>query len=219
KSIAEKIQEFLQNGTIQAVEEIRAQIPAGVRQLMQIPTLGPKKAMVLYEEANIGSVEELMDAIHEHKLDGLKGFGPKTEENILRGIEQLQQAGARVQIGVALDLAEEMLGELGQLKAVRQCCYAGSLRRMVETIGDIDLLVASEEPGPVMDAFTSLSYVDRVLAKGETKSSVRTTKGLQVDLRVVEPGVWGAALQYFTGSKAHNIRTREIAVRKGLKLS
>src|SRR5438477_2135963 len=124
KSIAEKIQEFLQNGTIQAVEEIRAQIPAGVRQLMQIPTLGPKKAMALYEEANIGSVEELMDAIHEHKLDGLKGFGPKTEENILRGIEQLQQAGARVQIGVALDLAEEMLGELGQLKAVRQCCYA-----------------------------------------------------------------------------------------------
>src|SRR5207249_179004 len=160
-----------------------------------------------------------MDAVHEHKLEGVKGFGAKTEENILRGVEQLQSAGERVQIGVALDLAEEMLGELSVLKAVDRCAYAGSLRRMAETIGDLDLLVASENAAPVMDAFTSLSYVDRVIAKGETKSSVRTTKGLQVDLRVVEPGVWGAALQYFTGSKAHNIRTREIAVRKGLKLS
>jgi DNA polymerase (family 10) len=120
---------------------------------------------------------------------------------------------------VALDLAEEMLADLDRLEAVQRSCYAGSLRRMVETIGDVDLLVASEDAGPVMDAFTQLSYVEHVIAKGATKSSVRTTKGLQVDLRVVEPGVWGAALQYFTGSKAHNIRTREIAVRKGLKLS
>src|SRR6266550_154821 len=186
---------------------------------MSIPGLGPKKAMALHDELGIGSIEELMDAVHENRLEGVKGFSKKTEENILRGVRQLQEAGQRVQIGVALDLAEEMLAELGGLRAVEQCCYAGSLRRMVETIGDIDLLVASEKPGPVMDAFTSLSYVEHVLAKGETKSSVRTTKGLQVDLRVVEPGVWGAALQYFTGSKAHNIRTREIAVRKGLKLS
>jgi DNA polymerase (family X) len=219
KSIGEKVREFLQTGTIQAVEELRSQIPAGVRQLLSIPGLGPKKAMALYDELHIGSVEELMDAVHEHKLEGLKGFSAKTEENILRGVQQLQDAGQRVQIGAALDLAEEMLAELGRLKAVQQCCYAGSLRRMAETIGDIDLLVASETPGPVMDAFTTLSYVERVVAKGETKSSVRTTKGLQVDLRVIEPGVWGAALQYFTGSKAHNIRTREIAVRKGLKLS
>src|SRR6266566_251705 len=130
KSIGEKVQEYLQTGSIQAVEELRAQIPAGVRQLMQIPTLGPKKAMALYEELHIGSVEELMDAVHEHRLEGVKGFGAKTEENILRGVRQLQEAGQRVQIGVALDLAEEMLGELGALKSVRQCCYAGSLRRM-----------------------------------------------------------------------------------------
>jgi DNA polymerase (family 10) len=219
KSIGEKVREFLDTGSIQAVEEIRQQIPAGVRQLMSIPGLGPKKAMVLHDELGVGSVEELMDAVHEHRLEGLKGFSSKTEENILRGIRQLQEAGERVQIGVALDLAEEMLRELGALKQVQQCCYAGSLRRMAETIGDIDLLVASEDAAPVMDAFTSLSYVERVIAKGETKSSVRTTKGLQVDLRVIEPAVWGAALQYFTGSKAHNIRTREIAVRKGLKLS
>src|ERR671930_1274402 len=127
KSIAEKVHEYLQTGTVSSLEEMRAQIPAGVRQLMTIPTLGPKKAMALYQELHVGSVEELMDAVHEHRLAGLKGFGPKTEENILRGIQQLQETGARVQIGVALDLAEEMLAELGEIDDVRQCCYAGSL--------------------------------------------------------------------------------------------
>lgn len=219
KSIAEKVREYLETGTVHALEELRAQIPAGVRQLLQVPGLGPKKAMALYEQLHIASYEELLDAIHQHRIAELRGFGAKTEENILRGIRQLQQAGGRVQLGVALDLAEELLGELAQLRAVKRATYAGSLRRMCETIGDIDLLVASDKPGPVMDAFTSLFYVDTVLAKGETKSSVRTTKGLQVDLRVVPPNVWGAALQYFTGSKPHNIRLREIAERKGLKLS
>ena len=219
KSIGEKVREFLDTGTIEAVEELRQQIPAGVRQMMTIPGLGPKKAMVLYEERGIGSVEELLDAVNDEKLAGLKGFSKKTEENILRGIRQFQESGERVQVGVALDLAEEMLAELDALKAVQKSCYAGSLRRMQETIGDIDLLVASEDAPAVMDAFTSSKLVERVIAHGETKSSVRTNRGLQVDLRVIEPGVWGAALQYFTGSKAHNIRTREIAVRKGLKLS
>src|SRR5206468_10561448 len=114
---------------------------------------------------------------------------------------------------------EEIVGELKAVNGCRTCTYAGSLRRMAETIGDIDILVASEKGEAVADAFVGLSYVDRVIARGETKTSIRTTKGLQVDLRVVPPGCWGAALQYFTGSKAHNIRTREIAVRKGLKLS
>ncbi|HJP65686.1 MAG TPA: DNA polymerase/3'-5' exonuclease PolX [Actinomycetota bacterium] len=219
KSIAEKIHEYFQTGTFHRLEELRAQIPAGVRQLIAIPTLGPKKAMVLYQDLKIASVEELADAIHAGMLRGLKGFGEKTEEKILRGITLMQQSGDRVQLGVALDLAQEILGELSALDGCRRCAYAGSLRRMVETIGDIDVLVASEDSGPVMDAFASLSYVEEIVAKGETKTSVRTTKGLQVDLRVVPPDVWGAALQYFTGSKAHNIRTREIAVRKGLKLS
>ncbi|HXF57275.1 MAG TPA: DNA polymerase/3'-5' exonuclease PolX [Actinomycetota bacterium] len=219
KSIAEKVREFLETGTIQAVEEIRAQIPAGLRQLLSIPTLGPKKAKVLHDELGISSVEELLDAVHAGKLRTLKGFGPKTEQNILHGVELMQQSGQRVQLGVAMDLAEEIVAELSSVKGCRKCTYAGSLRRMAETIGDIDILVASEKPGPIMDAFTRLSYVSEVIARGETKSSIRTTKGLQVDLRVVPPGVWGAALQYFTGSKAHNIRTRELAVRKGLKLS
>jgi DNA polymerase (family 10) len=218
-STARKILEFFETGTVHALEDLRAQIPAGVRRLISIPGLGPKKAMVLYREMHIASVEELADAIHEGSLRGLKGFGEKTEENILRGIELMQQAGDRVQLGQAMDLAEEIVGELSSVPASRKCAYAGSLRRMAETIGDIDVLVASDKPGRVMEAFSGLSYVDRVLASGDTKTSIRTTKGLQVDLRVVPVGVWGAAMQYFTGSKSHNIRTREIAVRKGLKLS
>jgi DNA polymerase (family 10) len=219
KSIAEKVLEYFRTGTVQAVEELRQLIPDGVRALMGIPGLGPKKAMVLYEELHVTSMEELMDALHEGRLRDVKGFGPKTEENLLRGIHNMQQSGGRIQLGAAVDLAEEILGELGSMKEARRSTYAGSLRRMCETIGDVDLLVASETPAKVMDAFASMAYVERVLAKGDTKSSILTTKGLQVDLRVVEPSVWGAALQYFTGSKAHNIRIREIAVRKGLKLS
>jgi DNA polymerase (family 10) len=219
KSIAEKIQEYFRTGSINALEELRAQVPAGVRQMISISTLGPKKAMLLYRDLHISSVEELADAIHEGRLKGLKGFGEKTEVNILRGIELIQQSGDRVLLSTATDLAEEIVAELSAVQGCSKCTYAGSLRRMAETIGDIDILVASDDPGPMMEAFAGLSYVDRVIARGETKTSIRTTKGLQVDLRVVPTGCWGAALQYFTGSKAHNIRTREMAVRKGLKLS
>jgi DNA polymerase (family X) len=219
KSIAVKVREYLETGSIHAVEQLRAEIPDGVRALMSIPTLGPKKALALYEALHVASIEELLDALHDGRLRELAGFGARTEENLLRGIQQMQQSGDRVQLGMALDLAEEIIAELSGVRAVKRCSYAGSLRRMRETIGDIDLLVASDDAVPVMDAFTALRYVDRVQARGETKSSIMTTKGLQVDLRVVEPSVWGAALQYFTGSKAHNIRTREMAVRKGLKLS
>ena len=219
KSIGEKVQEYFRTGSIDALEELRAQVPAGVRQMISISTLGPKKAMVLYRDLHISTIEELADAIHEGLLHGLKGFGEKTEENILRGIQLMQQSGGRVNLGVAMDLAEEIVAELAAIKGCTRCTYAGSLRRMAETIGDIDILVASDTPDPVMEAFAGLTYVDRVIARGETKTSIRTTKGLQVDLRVVPTGCWGAALQYFTGSKAHNIRTREMAVRKGLKLS
>ena len=218
-STADKIMEAVRAGSFRQLEDLREQVPASVREMTAIPTLGPKKAMMLYRDLHISSVEELADAIHEGLLHGLKGFGPKTEENILRGITLMQQSGDRVQLGMALDLAQEILAELSSVKGCTRCAYAGSLRRMVETIGDIDILVGSVDPGPVMDAFASLSYVADVIAKGETKTSIRTTKGLQVDLRVVPPNVWGAALQYFTGSKAHNIRIREIAVRKKLKLS
>jgi DNA polymerase (family 10) len=218
-SIAEKVLEYLQSGEVQAVEELRAQIPPGVRELMSISGLGPKKAMLLYRELGIASVEDLAAAIRDGRLKGMKGFGEKTEQNILHGIELMQQSGGRALIGTAMELAEEIVAELSRVKGCRRCTYAGSLRRMAETIGDIDILVEAKDSGPLMNAFTDLPHVTEVIAAGETKTSVRTTKGLQVDLRVLPPGTWGAALVYFTGSKAHNIRIREIAVRKKLKLS
>ncbi|MFF4895347.1 DNA polymerase/3'-5' exonuclease PolX [Streptomyces sp. NPDC001068] len=219
KSIAQKILEFFDQGSVSAVEELRARIPDGVRRLTAIPTLGPKKAMAVYEELGVSSVEELAEAIHQERLRDLKGFGPRTEENILHGIELLRSAGGRVGIDVAMDLAEDIVRALSEVPGCEKCVYAGSLRRCRETIGDIDILVAAEDSAPVMRAFTGLPYVTEVIGQGGTKTSVRTGKGLDVDLRVVPPDSWGAALQYFTGSKAHNIRTRERAVHQGLKLS
>ncbi|MFF9168547.1 MULTISPECIES: DNA polymerase/3'-5' exonuclease PolX [unclassified Streptomyces] len=219
RSIAEKITEYFRTGSVSAVEELRARIPAGVRRLTAIPTLGPKKALVLYEELGISSVEELTDAIHGERLRDLKGFGPKTEQNILHGIELLRSAGDRVLLDVALDLADDVVAALSGTTGCRRCGYAGSLRRVKETVGDLDVLAAAEDSGPLMKAFTELPYVAEVVARGTTKTSVRTTRGLAVDLRVVPPDSWGAALQYFTGSKAHNIRTRERAVHHKLKLS
>ncbi len=221
KSIGEKIHEFQETGSIAALEELRAQIPPGVRQMMAVPGVGPKKAMALYQELGIADVDALRTAVEAHRLEGLKGFGAKTEDNIRQGIERLQRSTERVPVNVALDLAESFLGFLEARPGVLRCTFAGSLRRMAETIGDVDLLVAASEPdaASIMDAFTSSGMVERVIAKGETKSSVLTRAGPQVDLRVVPLEAWGAAMIYFTGSKAHNIRIREMAVRKGLKLN
>ena len=175
--------------------------------------------MVLHDRLGISSVSELLDALHHHQLKGVRGFGTKTEEHLLEGIKHMRATGGRLHLAVALGLAEEILDTLVPLPQVQRATYAGSLRRMRETIGDIDLLVASDEPAPVMDAFCTLPIVADVLAHGTTKSAVLTTKGVQVDLRVVPLVSWGAALQYFTGSKAHNVRLRMIALKHGLKLS
>ncbi|ETK32846.1 DNA polymerase/3'-5' exonuclease PolX [Microbispora sp. ATCC PTA-5024] len=217
-SIAAKIDEYVHTRAIHQLEELRARVPAGVRQLTTVPTLGPKKAMVLYQERGIDSVESLERAIHAGELQGLHGFGAKTEENLLHGIQVLSKAGRRVHIGLAMGLAEDIVARLAAVPGCDRCAYAGSLRRMKDTIGDIDVLAAGDDSAPLMAAFTSLSCVTEVIARGETKCSVRTPT-LQVDLRVVARDSWGAALQYFTGSKAHNIRTREIAVHRKLKLS
>ncbi|RST18957.1 DNA polymerase/3'-5' exonuclease PolX [Streptomyces sp. WAC05374] len=220
RSIAEKVVEYLRSGQVSTIEETRASIPAGVRELITIPTLGPKKAMVLHEELGITSVDQLLEAIHAERLRDLKGFGEKTEANILHGIALMQKAGeGRILISAAMDVAEQIVAELSALPGCARCAYAGSLRRMKETIGDIDVLVAAEQSAPFMEALGALPHTAEVIAHGEKKTSIRTTKGLQVDLRVLPPASWGAGLQYFTGSKAHNIRTREIAVRHKLKLS
>ncbi|GHF65218.1 DNA polymerase/3'-5' exonuclease PolX [Streptomyces mashuensis] len=220
KSIAEKVVEFLRTGRVSAVEEVRASIPAGVRELLTIPTLGPKKAMALYEELRVSSVAELLDAVHDRRLRDLKGFGPKTEENILHGITLMQKAGGgRVLLSAAMDVAEQVVGELSRITGCDRCAYAGSLRRMRDTVGDIDVLVAAGRSEPFMKALEGLPYTAEVIASGEKKTSVRTTQGLQVDLRVLPPESWGAGRLYFTGSKAHNIRLREMAIRHGFKLS
>jgi DNA polymerase (family X) len=219
KSIAEKIQEFLKTGSFPELESLRSQIPGGVREMTAIPGFGPKKAMVVYQELGIGTVDELLAAAGEGRLAGLKGFSKKTEDNVLKGVQRIETSGGRVLVSEALDIAEVFIERLRAVPGVRRVGYAGSLRRMVETIGDVDLLVASADAEPIMEAFVALGPVERVLAKGPTKSSVITRSGLQVDLRVVPLDAWGAAMIYFTGSKAHNIRIREMAVRKGLKLN
>jgi DNA polymerase (family 10) len=219
RSIGEKIEEFLTSGTMAELEALREKIPPGVRDMMSIPGLGPKKALVLHRELGVGTVDELVAAIEEDRVATLPRFGAKTQENIARGIQQLRSAGGRVKIDVALGVAEVFTDVLSSLPQARRVAYAGSLRRMKETIGDVDLLVAGSDAPPVMEAFVTHPSVARVIAKGDTKSSIVTDLGLQVDLRVIPEDAWGAAMIYFTGSKPHNIRIREMAVRQGLKLS
>ncbi|MCX5610961.1 DNA polymerase/3'-5' exonuclease PolX [Streptomyces sp. NBC_00047] len=220
RSVADKILEYLRTGRMPFVDEVRASVPAGVRELIRIPGLGPRKAMLLYEELGITSVDQLVDAIRQERLRDLKGFGERTEDNILHGISVLQKAGeGRILVSAAMEVAEQLVAELSDIRGCVRCAYAGSLRRMKETIGDVDILVAARRSAPFMDALTAHPHTAEVIAHGEKKTSVRTTTGLQVDLRVLPPASWGAGLQYFTGSKAHNIRTRELAVRQGLKLS
>jgi DNA polymerase (family X) len=219
KSIAEKVRSVLETGTFPELEELRAQVPSGVRAMTAIPGFGPKKAMVVYRELGIDDLEELVAAARDGRLRGLKGFSAKTEENVLQGVERAQRDTGRVTIDVAMRVAETLLERLRAIPDVRRADLAGSLRRMAETIGDVDLLVASGSPAPIMDAVTGFEDVEQILARGETKSSVVTRSGLQVDLRVIPNEAWGAAMIYFTGSKAHNVRIREMAVRKGLKLN
>jgi DNA polymerase (family 10) len=218
-SIAEKLRAFLDTGRIAAVEELRAAIPPGVRALTEIPGLGPKRALLLYSELQITSVEELLTALEDGRLRELKGFGPKTEDNLRHGVDLLRRSEGRLLVSAALHVAEQIVAALSARPEVERCTYAGSLRRMRETIGDVDVLVASAQPEAVMAAFTALPLVAEVIAAGAAKTAIRTAKGLQVDLRVVPVEAWGAALQYFTGSKQHNVRTREIAVARKLKLS
>ncbi len=217
---ADKLLELRQTGRIAALEELHAQLPAGLRALLGIPGLGPKRAHQVYLELGISSMPELLNALHDEQLRNLKGWGETSERNLARAIRQMQEVGGRMPLAIALDIAEDLVARIAALPQVSRVDYAGSLRRMRDTVGDIDLLVAADEdPQSVMDHFCTMPLVDRVLAHGPTKSSVVTTKGVQVDLRVIPAKVWGAALQYFTGSKAHNIRIRELAVRAGLKLS
>ena len=218
-SIAEKIEELLDAGQCRYHQELLAEFPASLAALLSIPEVGPRKAKVLHDELGITSVDELEQAAREGKLRELKGFGAKTEQNILRGIERLKVHKARLPLAQAHPLAMEVVEDLLLAAPVERIEPAGSIRRMRDTIGDIDILVTSSEPQDVMSTFVGLPVVDHVLEQGATKSSVLSHSGAQVDVRVVDPESFGAALQYFTGSKEHNVRLRELAVRRGLRLS
>jgi DNA polymerase (family X) len=218
KSIAAKITEFKRTGTIKAVEEQRAKVPPGVRELTRVPGLGPKRAMQLSRELGLATVSDLEAAVSEGKLRNIAGFGPKSEERILRGLAVMTTD--RVLLNVALSTATDIVGALRD--AAERVEYAGSLRRWRETIGDVDILATAEDDAHaerIMAAFRDLS--DEIVVSGPTKTSIRADNGsgLQVDLRVVRPECYGAALQYFTGSQAHNVAVRQVAIRAGLKLS
>jgi DNA polymerase (family X) len=215
-SIAAKIAEYLATGHIAALDELRAKIPAGVLELTRVPGLGPKRALQLNHDLGVSSVDELAAAIKAGRLEGLAGFGTRSEERLASGIEVYRQGRERVLLDVALHTATTMVAALSAVPGCQRCAYAGSLRRWRETIGDVDILAAAHESAPLMAAF---SAGHQVIASGPTKTSIRTSAGLQVDLRVVKLDAWGAALQYFTGSQAHNVAVRQVAIRQKLKLS
>lgn len=217
--ITKKIEEFLTTGKLEYYEKMKETIPSGVIELLDISEVGPKTARLLYEELGVDNIGKLEKAVKGHRIKGLPGMGEKSEDNILRGIELFKRRKERVLLGTALPLAEEIVGGLRQLKETSKISFAGSLRRKKETIGDIDILVTSQKPEKIMKTFTSLPQVREILAEGPTKSSVITKDDIHVDVRVVEPISFGAALQYFTGSKAHNIKLRELAVKRSLKIN
>lgn len=219
ESTAEKIIEYLETGRIREYDALTKKLPSGVHDMMHIMGVGPKKAWRLYKELKITSISELKRACEQGRLRMLKGFGAKSEEDILRGIQTLEKGQARMLLGQAWQLSQEIMARLQKLREVKAIEPSGSLRRWKETIGDIDVLVISTDAAKVMDAFTTMPNVERVLAKGLTKSSVLLREGVTADVRVLEPRSFGAALQYFTGSKEHNIALRQIAIKKGYKLN
>jgi DNA polymerase (family 10) len=217
--LAAKIIEFRESGQVAAYEKLKQEVPAGVLELLRIPGLGPKKAKLLADRLKLQNITDLESAIREGRLEGIPGIQKKTEENILKGIAFLKRGSERRPLGRVLPLAEDIVRLLRDSVSIGRIEIAGSIRRRKDTVKDIDILATARRPQDVMDAFVKLPAVGRVLAKGETKASVLTDDGIQLDLRVVDEESFGAALQYFTGSKQHNIRLREMAVRAGLKIN
>lgn len=220
EAIADKLDELFRTGRLGYYEKITAQVPAGLVELLGIPGVGPRTVTKFWKEFNITTLAALQEALQDPETR-LKGVGEKTIENLKQGIATLSRHSTRVLLPVAVYFVEEMLAALKEAcgdKAVK-VSSAGSYRRLRATIGDVDLLAASKHPQFVLDKFTALPQVRAVIAKGDTKATVVAHNGMQVDLRVLEPARWGTALQYFTGSREHNIRLREIALRQGLSLS
>lgn len=219
KSIAEKIAEIIETGKSQYLENLKKQMPADVEALTSIEGMGPKSVKKLYEKLKIKTLDDLARAAEQHEIREIKGFGPKTEKNILEHLELARRGKERILLGFALPIANEIKEWLKKEESVSQIEVTGSLRRMKETIGDIDILVSSTKPKKVADFFVAMENIREVLGKGVTKSSVILKNNIRVDLRIVKENAFGSALMYFTGSKDHNIELRKIAINKSYKLN
>lgn len=219
KDLSDKIKEYYRDGNIGYLNDLLNEVPKELLLMLKIPGLGPKKVKLFYKELNIVSVAQLEKAAKNKELRKLPTIKEKTEENIIKGIELIKKGDGRMLLGWALPLAESIVVELKKSNRVKKISIAGSLRRMRDTIGDIDILVGSNKPDDLMDRFSKLEIVKKVLLKGRTKTSILTVSDIQVDLRVVEENSFGAALQYFTGSQNHNIHLRQIAQKKNLKIN
>ncbi|MGC9514515.1 DNA polymerase/3'-5' exonuclease PolX [Methanocrinis sp.] len=219
KAIAAKIREFLETGRIEAHDRLFRETPPGMAELLAISGLGPKTVSMLHQRLGVSSVEELELAAREHRVRRLPRMGPTSEKNILRAIERWKKRSDRIPLGVAQPLAEEILGHLKKVEGIGDLTLAGSLRRGRETVGDIDILATSTEPAAAILAFVEIPAVEEVLMRGPTKASVIVDETVQVDLRIVEPRSFGTVIQYFTGSKEHNVKLRQVALSKGYSLS
>src|SRR5512136_524653 len=219
KAISEKIDELLRTGNLEFLEKLKKEVPPGLADWLQVPGLGPKKIALIWKELGFTTLPELEQAARSGKLRGLPGMGEKSEALILTGIESLSRRSGRIPLGQAFPAVQKIIAVLKQVPGVTAAEPAGSLRRMRSTVGDLDILVASRDSAPVMQAFTSLPGVIRVLGEGTTKSSIEFSDGLRAQLWVHPPERFGTALQYATGSKDHNVRLRELALSKGLSLS
>jgi len=217
KHIAKKIKEYLATGKIREYEKLKKQTPVKIEELMAIEGIGPKRVQILYKKLGIKNLKDLEKAGKAGKIRNLEGFGEKTEINILKGIEFVKVSQGRILLGQALPIAKNIEQKLAPY--AEKTSLAGSLRRMQETIGDIDLLVSSKKPEPILEYFCSLPDIIKVWGKGPTKASIRIRAGFDIDIRIIKPESWGSALQYFTGSKEHNIALRRIALAKKLKLN
>lgn len=217
--LSERIKEFVLTGKINAFEELKESVPEGFLELLNIPSVGPKTAKLLFEQLKIRNLRELEAAIKNNRIRNIPGIKEKTIENISKGIGVLKRGKERMTLAQAAFTAEEFISEIKKINEVKNITPAGSLRRQKETVRDIDILVISAEPEKIMDHFTKLPNVKDILSKGRTKSSIRTKEDIQVDCRVLEEDSFGAALLYFTGSKNFNIKLRMIAIKKGMKLS
>jgi len=219
KELTAKIHEILDTGTARALKKLQDKIPPEVRQILKLPNLGPKRVRVLYHDLKIQSLDELRQAAKDGRIRELPGFGKKTENQLLAAVEAHAEKEIRYKFADVRPFAESLLSVLEKVEGVKQVVVAGSYRRSVETVGDLDILVIAGEDSPVMDRFVAYEDVAEVLSKGMTRSSVVLRTGLQVDLRRVEEKSFGAALQYFTGSQAHNIAVRRLGRQRGLKIN